>query len=336
MTSANGSAAAPLLDVRDLRHTFHMRGATIEAVRGVSFHVNAGEAVALVGESGSGKSTVARCLVRLYEPSGGQILFDGQDVTRLPDKEFRPLRRDIQMVFQDPTLSLNPWLTVRQTLSEPLLLHGVATRGTLNERLAALMDAVRLDHKYLDRRPRELSGGQKQRVGIARAIASRPRFIALDEPTSSLDMSIRIQILALLRNLQQQLGAAYLFISHDLSTVRYLCSRVIVMYRGAIVEEGPVEALFTNPQHPYTRTLLAAVPIPDPALRFARSPLALAYDMSEGESWAERCRSARSDGHGGTTMLTAGPDNHRVSCAAYPESVAVAGNGRYLPERRED
>lgn len=336
MTSPNGQAA-PLLDVRDLRHTFHLRGSTINAVDGVSFSVNAGEAVALVGESGSGKSTVARCLVRLYEPSGGQIVFDGQDVTRLPDKQFRPLRRDIQMVFQDPTLSLNPWLTVRQTLSEPLLLHRIATRGSLNDQLADLLDAVQLDRKYLDRRPRELSGGQKQRVGIARAIASRPRFIALDEPTSSLDMSIRIQILTLLRNLQQELGAAYLFISHDLSTVRYLCSRVIVMYRGAIVEEGPAEALFTNPQHPYTRALLAAVPIPDPSRRQAGSPRPLEADVAAREAFTERCRAARVPDRGeSAVMITAGPGNHRVSCAPYPEATATTRNGRSLATDRAE
>jgi peptide/nickel transport system ATP-binding protein len=312
VTGAGSSGPTPLLEVTDLRHTFHQRGATIHAVQGVSFHVHAGEAVALVGESGSGKSTVARCLVRLLEPTAGTIAFDGRDVTRLDDRAFRPLRRDIQMVFQDPTLSLNPRLTVRQTLSEPLLLHRVAARNTLDTQLHALLAAVQLDRRYLDRRPRELSGGQKQRVGIARAIASRPRFIALDEPTSSLDMSIRVQILTLLRRLQRELGAAYLFISHDLSTVRYLCSRVIVMYRGRIVEEGPVEALFTNPQHPYTRALLAAVPIPDPALRHARRSVE-PLDGAAAADLTARCRTVRSNGGESTTMLTVGR-NHRIAC----------------------
>lgn len=324
MTDA-GSLGVPLLEVIDLRHTFHQRGATIDAVQGVSFRVEAGEAVALVGESGSGKSTVARCLVRLLEPTAGTIAFDGRDVTRLDDRAFRPLRRDIQMVFQDPTLSLNPRLTVRQTLSEPLLLHRIATRNTLDTQLHALLDAVQLDRRYLDRRPRELSGGQKQRVGIARAIASRPRFIALDEPTSSLDMSIRVQILTLLRRLQRELGAAYLFISHDLSTVRYLCSRVIVMYRGHIVEEGPVEALFTNPQHPYTRALLAAVPIPDPALRHTRRSVEPLDDAAAAEL-AARCRAAQANGGESATMLTVGR-HHRIACLPYGDG--AAHNGRY-------
>lgn len=326
MTSTATSHPAPLLQVTDLHHTFHLRGATINAVNGVSFHVDAGEAVALVGESGSGKSTIARCLVRLLEPSAGNIQFAGQDVTHLHGNAFRPLRRDIQMVFQDPTLSLNPRLTVRQTLSEPLLLHGIANRSTLSAELNALMDAVQLDPKFLSRRPRELSGGQKQRVGIARAIASRPRFIALDEPTSSLDMSIRIQILTLLRKLQQELGAAYLFISHDLSTVRYLCSRVIVMYRGCIVEEGPVEALFTNPQHPYTQALLAAVPIPDPALRHTRRIMSLTPDPAAGEVLAERCRSVPAAGGNGEAMIVVGPENHRISCAPYAQNGGALHN----------
>ena len=318
----NGSGPPPLLEVEHLRQTFHARGTAIEAVRGVSFHVHPGEAVALVGESGSGKSTVARCLVRLLEPTGGAIRFAGQEIAHLPERDFRALRRNIQMVFQDPTMSLNPRLTVRQTLSEPLLLHGVATRGTLGPALDALMEAVRLDRRFLDRRPRQLSGGQQQRVGIARAIASRPRFVVLDEPTSSLDMSIRIQILALLRNLQRDLGAAYLFISHDLSTVRYLCSRALVMYRGQLVEEGPVEALFTNPQHPYTRALLAAAPIPDPALRHTRRAF---VDTQAPADWlAQRCPTAPGSS---IPFVTVGPDEHRVACVPYAPG-AGAANGR--------
>lgn len=335
-TLENSVRPAPLLEVQDLRHTFYVRGAAIDAVSGVSFHVHAGEAVALVGESGSGKSTIARCLVRLLEPTSGSIRFNGQDVTRLSGNAFRPLRRDIQMVFQDPTLSLNPRLTVRQTLCEPLLLHGIATRSTLGACLEALLDAVRLDRAYLDRRPRELSGGQKQRVGIARAIASRPKFIALDEPTSSLDMSIRIQILSLLRNLQHELGAAYLFISHDLSTVRYLCSRVMVMYLGHIVEEGPVEELFTNPQHPYTRALLAAAPVPDPALRLTRRRAILVHDTAASESLARRCRPAAHASRGDTIpMLTVGPGDHRVACVLYAPTEGASPNGRSLAPRED-
>jgi len=319
----------PLIDVRDLKKVFSAHGGRVYAVNGVSFRIEPGEAVALVGESGSGKSTVAKCLMRLIDPSEGQIVYRGRDVTKLSEGEFRPLRSRIQMVFQDPTMSLNPRLTVKQTLSEPLKLHGVARHGRLDKHLGELMDLVNLDRRLLGRRPHQLSGGQKQRVGIARAIATRPDFVVLDEPTSSLDMSIRIQIIGLLRRLQAELGMTYLFISHDLSTVRSLCSRVIVMYRGRIVEEGPVEALFTNPQHPYTRALLAAVPIPDPALRYARRTMKPAHDAAAGDILAARCRSALDSGGGeSTTMLTVGPGNHRIACLPYEEG--VAHNGRYL------
>ena len=240
MIAPHGAAPPrPLLVVDGLEHVFRAAAGQVYAVNGVSFRIAPGEAVGLVGESGSGKSTVAKCLVRLLEPTGGRILFGGRDVTHLSEREFRPLRSRVQMVFQDPTMSLNPRLSVRQTLSEPLRLHKVAANGSLEARLADLMDLVNLDRRFLGRRPHQLSGGQRQRVGIARAIATRPDFVVLDEPTSSLDMSIRIQIIALLRRLQSELGMTYLFISHDLSTVRYLCSRVLVMYLGQVVEEGP-------------------------------------------------------------------------------------------------
>jgi oligopeptide/dipeptide ABC transporter ATP-binding protein len=260
----------------------------------------------------------------LLEPSDGHILFRGRDVTHLGEGEFRPLRAKLQMVFQDPTASLNPRLTVRQTLAEPLKIHGVARNGDLDLRLNELMDLVNLDRRFLTRRPRELSGGQRQRVGIARAIATRPDFVVLDEPTSSLDMSIRIQILTLLRRLQRELGMAYLFISHDLSTVRALCSRVIVMYLGQIVEEGPVEQLFADPKHPYTRALLSAVPIPDPTMRHQRRRIALPGETPhlhapiEGCPLADRCPYVEpSHRVGRIPMLEVGPGGHRAACLLY-------------------
>ena len=317
-----------LLQVDDLRQVFRTGAGRVYAVNGVSFAVGAGEAVGLVGESGSGKSTVARCLVRLLEPTDGQILFRGRDVTRLGEREFRPLRAKLQMVFQDPTMSLNPRLTVRQTLSEPLKIHRVAANGAplsgLEHRLNDLMDLVNLERRFLGRRPHELSGGQRQRVGIARAIATHPDFVVLDEPTSSLDMSIRIQIIALLRRLQRELGMAYLFISHDLSTVRYLCSRVIVMYLGQIVEEGPVEEIFTNPKHPYTQALLSAVPIPDPALRHGKRRVVLPGETPHlqapvvGCPLADRCPYVEpSHRVGRIPLITVGPGGHRAACLLY-------------------
>lgn len=260
----NESPSVPLLKVENLTKHFRSRGVTVYAVNGVSFEVRRGEAVALVGESGCGKSTVARCILRLLEPTGGRIEFLGREVSRLPGSRFRPLRRRVQMVFQDPTASLNPSFTVRRTLREPLVLHNITDGRGVDQELVRLMHQVNLEPTFLRRRPRELSGGQKQRVGIARAIATRPDFVVLDEPTSSLDMSVRFHVLKLLQELQRELGMTYLFITHDLSTVQYLCNRVLVMYLGKIVEEGDVDQVFSAPLHPYTRALISAIPVPDP------------------------------------------------------------------------
>jgi oligopeptide transport system ATP-binding protein len=317
--------SAPLLEVTDLEQVFHTPAGKVHAVNGVSFTVAPGEAVGLVGESGSGKSTVAKCLVRLQEPTGGAIRIDGRDVTHLSESEFRPLRSKIQMVFQDPTMSLNPRFSVRRTLTEPLKVHGVAKGGKeLEARVLDLMDQVNLERRLINRQPGELSGGEKQRVGIARAIATHPDFVVLDEPTSSLDMSIRIQIITLLQRLQQELGMAYLFISHDLSTVRYLCSRVLVMYLGQVVEEGPVEEIFNNPKHPYTQALLSAVPIPDPALRKSRQRIVLPGETPHlhapvvGCPLADRCAFVEpSHRVGRIPMIEIGPGGHRVACLLY-------------------
>jgi oligopeptide transport system ATP-binding protein len=241
----------------------------VHAVSGVSFAVHAGETVALVGESGCGKSTTARCIVRLVDPSGGRILFGGRDLTALSKRAFRPLRRDVQMVFQDPNASLNPSMTIRQTLREPLRLHGV-DGGDVEAQLHDLMRRVQLEPALLNRRPDQLSGGQKQRVVIARAIATRPSFVVLDEPTSSLDMSLRITLLDLLTELQRELGMTYLFITHDFSTVRHIADRVVVMYLGKVMESGPVDDVLDAPKHPYTRALIAAAPVPEPRRRRER------------------------------------------------------------------
>ena len=324
MNVSRNHTEAPLLEVNGLEQVYATAAGRVYAVNGVSFRIERGEAVGLVGESGSGKSTVAKCLVRLLEPTAGRISFRGQDITHLSEGSFRPLRSRIQMVFQDPTMSLNPRLTVKQTLSEPLKLHKVATDGDLNGRLGELVDQVNLDRRFLGRRPHQLSGGQRQRVGIARAIATRPDFVVLDEPTSSLDMSIRIQIIALLRRLQLELGMTYLFISHDLSTVRHLCSRVLVMYLGQVVEEGPVEEIFNNPRHPYTQALLSAVPIPDPALRHRRQRIVLPGETPHPTSpvvgcpFADRCAHVQpSHRVGRIPLLGVGRGGHRVACLLY-------------------
>jgi oligopeptide transport system ATP-binding protein len=247
----------------------------------------------LVGESGCGKTTTARCILRLTEPTSGKILFNGADLTSLSRAEMRSQRRHLQMVFQDPHTSLNPRFTVRRTLSEPIMLHGMLNGHTLEEQLLTAAARVNLDPSLLDRYPHQLSGGQKQRVGIARAIITEPRFVVLDEPTSSLDMSIRIYIIGLLHHLQKELGMTYLFISHDLSTIRHLCNRVMVMYLGRIVETGPTEEIFSNPRHVYTQALMSSVPIPDPTVKkeriFLKGETPSAAEVKPGCPLLERC-----------------------------------------------
>jgi oligopeptide/dipeptide ABC transporter ATP-binding protein len=244
--------------------SFSSKRLVLRAVDGVSFSILKGETLGLVGESGCGKSTVARCILRILEPTEGQILFEGQDLAALDEENLRRMRRDLQMIFQDPMASLNPRLSVRQTIEEPLRLHESLSSKEREERVLEVMEQVGLDAELLNRYPHELSGGQRQRVNIARAIATRPKFVVLDEPTSALDVSLRAKIVLLLEELKSILSTTYLFISHDLSTVKYLSDRVAVMYLGTIVELAEAQELFRHPIHPYTQALLSAIPIPDP------------------------------------------------------------------------
>jgi ABC-type glutathione transport system ATPase component len=232
----------------------------VRAVDDVSLEIRAGETLGLVGESGSGKSTLGRLILRLIEPTSGTVLFDGRDVLRAAGAEMRRLRRDMQIIFQDPFASLDPRMRVEQIVTEPLLIHENGTSAARRQRAAELMRAVGLDESALARYPHEFSGGQRQRIGIARALALRPRFIVADEPVSALDVSVGAQIVNLLAQLQREFGLTYLFISHAMPVVRYLATRIAVMYRGKIVEIGPTEQMTTMPAHPYTRTLLNATP----------------------------------------------------------------------------
>lgn len=260
--------SAPLLEVKDLTMHFPIRSRGIiprtvghvKAVDGVSFTIDAGEALGLVGESGSGKSTTGRLITRLYEPTSGEILFEGQDIANSSARELKPLRREIQMIFQDPYTSLNPRHTVGEIISAPLEIHKLVPRGGRLRRIQELLEIVGLNPEHYNRYPHEFSGGQRQRIGIARALTMSPKLLIADEPVSALDVSIQAQIINLMKDLQRELNIAVLFIAHDLAIVRHFCPRVAVMYRGKIVENAPREQLYTDPQHAYTKSLLSAVP----------------------------------------------------------------------------
>jgi oligopeptide/dipeptide ABC transporter ATP-binding protein len=274
------SRAEPLLSVRNLEKRYPARagvfgeGGTFAAVDGISFDVGRGETLALVGESGSGKSTTGRIVLRLEEPTRGEVRFDGEDWLALTGEELRRRRRHLQIVFQDPQTSLNPRMTCGAQIAEPLRVNGLGRGGELHERVRALLSEVGLSGDTTRRFPAELSGGQRQRVAIARALATRPKLVVCDEPVSSLDVSIAAQILNLLVDRKEKLGLSYLFISHDLAVVSGIADRIAVLYFGRIVEEGPAAEVIARPLHPYTATLVSAAPEPDPAAPHRRIPLA--------------------------------------------------------------
>ena len=269
----------PLVEVRRLVKHFERGGGlfrrktVVKAVDDVSFAVEEGETFALVGESGSGKSTTGRCMLRLIEPTSGEVLFRGENVLGFSGAQMRAARRDMQMVFQDPYASLNPRMRAFAIVEEPLVIHGIGSRQERRDRVAELFRLVGLDPDHLQRYPHEFSGGQRQRIGLGRALALNPSFIIADEPVSALDVSIQAQVINLLMDLQSKLKLTYLFIAHDLRLVRHISSRTAVMYLGRIVEMGRTEDIFDNPQHPYTRALLSAVPATDPDAPRARIEL---------------------------------------------------------------
>jgi oligopeptide transport system ATP-binding protein len=240
------------------------KGTLIKAVDDISFSINEGETFGLVGESGSGKTTAGRCLLRLVEPTSGEVRFRGEDVLGFSRSRLREARRVMQIVFQDPYSSLNPRMRARKIVEEPLIIHGIGDRASRQARVRELFGLVGLDVAHLARYPHEFSGGQRQRIGLARALALNPSFLVLDEPVSALDVSVQAQVVNLLMDLQQRLSLTYLFIAHDLRLVEHICARVAVMYLGKIVEMGPTASLFASPQHPYTRALLSAIPVVDP------------------------------------------------------------------------
>jgi peptide/nickel transport system ATP-binding protein len=262
----------------------------VRAVDGVSFEIAPGETLGLVGESGSGKTTVGRCILRLTQPSSGRIVFGNTDVTSAPPKELRRLRRDLQVIFQDPFSSLNPRLRVLDIVGEALEVHGIAKGEAVERRVSTLLERVGLSPSWMHRYPHEFSGGQRQRIGVARALAVNPDFIVADEPVSALDVSIQAQIINLLASLQHDFALTYLFIAHDLAVVRHISDRIAVMYLGGIVEVSPADELYERPLHPYTISLLSAVPIPDPVVERERRPILLQGDLPSPANPPTACR----------------------------------------------
>jgi peptide/nickel transport system ATP-binding protein len=292
--SANGA----LVKLDDLKVWFPIKSGivldrhigNIRAVDGVTFEIGRGETLGLVGESGCGKSTVGRAILRLYKPTDGRIEFDGKDITELGDGDLRPLRRQMQMVFQDPFASLNPRHSVGRIVGEPLRAHGLASRRQAGGQVRELLQIVGLPADAATRYPHEFSGGQRQRIGLARALSVNPDFIVADEPVSALDVSIQAQIINLLERLQDEFDLTYLFIAHDLAVVRHISDRIAVMYLGVVVEVSPSDELYDNPLHPYTISLLSAVPIPDPEVELKRKPVLLAGDLPSPANPPAACR----------------------------------------------
>ncbi len=298
-----------LIEVRNLVKYFPItRGGllqrevgTVKAVDGVSFNIYRGETLGLVGETGSGKTTVGRTMLRLYEPTAGQVLVDGVDLMTLSGDELNHMRRKLAMIFQDPYASLNPRMTIGRIVAEPLVVHGVERGRELQDRVEQLLDSVGLNPNFANRYPHEFSGGQRQRIGIARALALNPELVIADEPISSLDVSIQAQVVNLMEDLQDELELTYLFIAHDLSMVRHISDRIAVMYLGKIVELADRESIYLNPLHPYTQALMSAVPVPDPDIQEQRERIILEGDLPSpanppsGCNFHTRCPVARED-----------------------------------------
>lgn len=320
-----------LLEVKGLEKHFHTgkslfkrTRSVCKAVDNVSFKIHQGKTLGLVGESGCGKSTLGRCILRLIEPSAGDISISGQDITRMNARELKAMRREMQMIFQDPFASLSPRMTIHDILREPLDIHKIGTVAQREAKIAEVMHTVGLRPQALNRYPHEFSGGQRQRVGIARALVLEPKLIIADEPVSALDVSVQAQVLNLIADLQESRGISFLFIAHDLAVVQHTCDEVGVMYLGKIVERAPAEVLYRQPKHPYTQALLSAIPVPDPTHNTEHVPLIgdipSPLNPPGGCTFHPRCKYATERCSRESPTLTQTQDEHWIACHLYPAS----------------
>ena len=313
--------AKTILEIQNLTKYFQTANGLLHAVDGVSFKIEEGRTLGIVGESGCGKSTTGRCILKLIEPTSGKIIFDGQDITKLSRKEMRPLRQKMQIVFQDPFSSLDPRQTVSQLISEPIIEHKLLpTKDAIEKRTLELMETVGLAERYVNVYPHELDGGRRQRIGIARALAMNPKIIVCDEPVSALDVSIQAQNLNLLKQLQKDLGLTYIFITHDLSVVKYFSDDIAVMYMGQMVEKAPADVLFKNPMHPYTKALLSAIPLPivgkdKPVRQIIKGEITAPVNLPDECRFRKRCDCTQEICAKGNPQLREIEPNHFVACS---------------------
>lgn len=318
-------ANTPLLETRHLKKYFKVGKSFLHAVDDINITIGRGRTLGVVGESGCGKSTLGRTVLRLTEPTSGEIIFDGKDITKLGKSEMRAMRSDMQIIFQDPYSSINPRLSVSEIIAEPMIVSGAfGSRADINDRVAELMDTAGLARRLYNAYPHELDGGRRQRIGVARALALNPKFIVCDEPVSALDVSIQAQILNLLMDLQDSMGLTYMFITHDLSVVKHISDEIAVLYLGQCIEKAPSAELFANPLHPYTKALLSAIPVPDISMRsrkaeIIRGEVTSPIDPEPGCRFAARCRYARQECSQSDPVFEEASPGHFCACAFYDE-----------------